>query len=87
MINNLARQFLYKTLGNKKYLSLVSNIFLRMYHAGYEKKLSGNVFNDLNGLKNIEDNLNKSCDLYLLQPETIASLQSIIKNNPCRRQS
>lgn len=38
MIDTLARRFLYTFLGDEKYLSLISNIFLRMYHSGKARK-------------------------------------------------
>jgi FkbM family methyltransferase len=47
------------------------------------KKLDYRVFylteNKLQELKELTDNLNRNCDLYFLQPETIASLQVLIK--------
>jgi hypothetical protein len=38
MINKIIRQILLKIFGNEKYLTLVSNVFLRMYHSGKAKK-------------------------------------------------
>ncbi|HSM62636.1 MAG TPA: FkbM family methyltransferase, partial [Gillisia sp.] len=47
------------------------------------KKLDYQVYylmdNNLHASKTWKDNLNRSCDLYFLQPSTIASMQSIIK--------
>ena len=38
MIDRTVRKILLKTLGDEKYLSLVSNTFLRMYHSGKVKE-------------------------------------------------
>ncbi len=38
MINHIIRSALLKTLGDEKYLSLVSNVFLKMYHSGNARK-------------------------------------------------
>ena len=38
MIDHVIRKTLLKTLGDEKYLSLVSNVFLRMYHSGKAKE-------------------------------------------------
>jgi FkbM family methyltransferase len=38
MTNLIVQRLLLKTLGNEKYLSLVGNVFLRMYHLGIGKK-------------------------------------------------
>src|SRR3989339_1324581 len=38
MIDRVIRKTLLKTLGDKKYLFLVSNVFLRMYHSGKTRK-------------------------------------------------
>jgi FkbM family methyltransferase len=49
MINRIVRRILYKILGDKNYLLLVSNIFLRMYHSGRAKK----KYSELYFLKNL----------------------------------
>jgi len=38
MIDRVIRKTLLKTLGDEKYLSFVSNVFLRMYHSGKAKE-------------------------------------------------
>jgi len=38
MLNGIVRRILYRILGDKNYLSLVSNVFLRMYHSGKARK-------------------------------------------------
>ena len=38
MTNRIAQRMLLNALGNEKYLSFVSNVFLRMYHLGIGKK-------------------------------------------------
>src|SRR4030066_501463 len=38
MINRIVRRALLKALGDKLYLSLVSNVFLKMYHSGKARK-------------------------------------------------
>lgn len=44
MVNNILRKILLKILGDKNYLKLVSNVYLKMYHSGDPQKKNPEIY-------------------------------------------